>query len=138
MRNSQGRRPTRLEMVERFEWVARQFDTAFVIPGTQIRLGWDALLGLIPVLGDLIGLVVGFYAFYLALVLRLPWRDQAQILFNILFDWLLGLVPVLGDIADVAWKANIRNARLLRRAVERQEKQQDRIVGSANSSDHSS
>jgi hypothetical protein len=90
-------------------------DSAFRIPGTNIRFGLDALVGLFPGLGDLASPL-----FTVALLLegtrrRLPFIVQARMVLNAGIDMLLGLVPLLGDVADVAWKANLRNLALLER-----------------------
>ena len=90
-------------------------DSAFRIPGTNIRFGLDALVGLVPGLGDLAS-----PAFTIALLLEgtrrgLPAVVQARMVLNAVIDMLLGIVPVLGDMADVAWKANLRNLALLER-----------------------
>lgn len=90
-------------------------DSAFRIPGTNIRFGLDALVGLVPGLGDLASPI-----FTVALLLEgtrrgLPAVVQARMVLNAAIDMLLGIVPVLGDMADVAWKANLRNLALLER-----------------------
>ncbi|CAN5428830.1 DUF4112 domain-containing protein [soil metagenome] len=90
-------------------------DSAFRIPGTNIRFGLDALVGLFPGFGDLASPL-----FTVALLLegtrrRLPAVVQARMVLNAGIDMLLGLVPLLGDMADVAWKANLRNLALLER-----------------------
>lgn len=90
-------------------------DSAFRIPGTNIRFGLDPLVGFFPGLGDLASPV-----FTVALLLeggrrRLPAVILARMVLNAGIDMLLGLVPLLGDMADVAWKANLRNLALLER-----------------------
>lgn len=90
-------------------------DSAFRIPGTNIRFGLDAILGLVPGLGDL-----SAPAFTVALLIegarrRLPAVVQARMVLNALVDMLFGLVPLLGDLVDIAWKANLRNLALLER-----------------------
>jgi hypothetical protein len=90
-------------------------DSAFRIPGTNIRFGLDPLVGLVPGLGDLASPI-----FTVALLLegtrrRLPAVVQARMVLNAGIDMLLGFVPLLGNIADVAWKANLRNLALLER-----------------------
>ena len=104
--------PESLDALRRW---ARLLDSAFRVPGTNIRFGVDAILGLVPGLGDL-----SAPAFTVALLMegtrrRLPAVVQARMVLNALFDMLLGLVPVLGDLVDVAWKANLRNLALLER-----------------------
>jgi Domain of unknown function (DUF4112) len=90
-------------------------DSRFRVPGTSIRFGLDALMGLVPGIGDLSAPV--FTAFILAtgFRMRVPAVVQARMVLNAALDMLMGLVPLLGDIADVAWKANLRNMALLER-----------------------
>lgn len=90
-------------------------DAAFRIPGTNIRFGVDALLGLVPGLGD-----VSAPIFTIALLVegtrrRLPAVVQARMVLNAMLDMLMGIVPLAGDLVDVAWKANLRNMALLER-----------------------
>lgn len=90
-------------------------DSAFRVPGTRIRFGLDALIGLIPGLGDLSTPAFAALILLQAVRLRLPLVVQARMVLNAGLDMLIGLVPLLGDVADVAWKANLRNLALLER-----------------------
>src|SRR3954464_4403192 len=88
-------------------------DNAFEIPGTRYRIGVDALLGLIPVLGDLISMLVGSYIVFVAARLGVPRVVIWRMLVNLGIDLAIGSVPIAGDFLDVLWKANAMNARLL-------------------------
>lgn len=88
-------------------------DTAFVIPGTKIRYGFDPILGLIPVVGDTLTTAVAVYIYSFAKRSGVPWRKRMHMLWNIFIDWLVGLVPVFGDFFDVRFKANSRNMRII-------------------------
>ena len=90
-------------------------DSAFRIPGTRIRFGMDALIGLVPGIGDLSAPVFAAFILATGFRMRLPPVVQARMVMNAAIDMLIGLVPLLGDIADVAWKANLRNMALLER-----------------------
>jgi hypothetical protein len=90
-------------------------DSAFRVPGTSIRFGIDALLGLIPGLGDLASPIYTSMILIEGLRRRLPAVVQARMVLNAAIDMGIGLVPILGDMADVAWKANLRNLALLER-----------------------
>jgi Domain of unknown function (DUF4112) len=90
-------------------------DSYFRIPGTRIRFGLDAIVGLIPGVGDISAPVFAAMVLLQAVRMRLPVVVQARMVLNAALDMLLGLVPVLGDVADVAWKANLRNLALLER-----------------------
>ena len=90
-------------------------DSAFRIPGTGIRFGLDAIVGLIPGLGDLSTPAFAALLLVQAVRMRLPVVVQARMVLNAAFDMLIGLVPILGDLADIGWKANLRNLALLER-----------------------
>ena len=105
-------RVMRLDSLRRWAVI---LDSLFQVPGTSIRFGLDAIVGLIPGLGDMASPI------YTALILleglrrRVPAVVQARMVLNAALDMGIGLVPVLGDLADVAWKANLRNLALLER-----------------------
>ena len=99
------------------ERVARLLDTQFTIPGTGIRFGWDAILGLLPVAGDTIALGIGATIVLEGIRRRIPKRVLARMALNLGIDWLVGLIPGLDLIFDVAYRANSRNARLLADAI---------------------
>src|SRR6476661_4450875 len=94
-----------LEAVDR---LAKLLDTEFEFAG--IRFGLDALIGLVPVIGDSIAALIGLYPIYVAQQHKLGLLLRARMLLNLVIDWLIGIVPIFGDILDVGFKANIRNA----------------------------
>jgi hypothetical protein len=102
---------------ERLRWFVERLsywmDAAFEVPGVGLRFGLDALVGLIPVLGDVATTLVSFYIIGLAGQLGLPRITIARMSLNVLVDMVVGSVPFVGDAFDVWWKANLRNARLL-------------------------
>ena len=108
------------ETVEHVESLAQLMDSQFTLPGTKIRLGLDALVGLIPGIGDTLNLGVAGYIVSRAYAAGMPKRKLVQMSWNIFIDWLIGLVPLIGDLFDVGWKANLRNAAVLRRHYERE------------------
>lgn len=97
----------------RVQWLARLLDNAIGIPGTRIRLGWDALIGLIPGVGDALGVLLGGMILFEAARVKAPPALLARMGGNLALDAVLGVVPLLGDVLDVAFKANARNAQLL-------------------------
>lgn len=103
----------------RIETVARLMDSLFVIPGTSIRLGFDALLGLVPVLGDLISQAISTYIIWEARRLGVSKLTLMRMFANTLVDTVFGAVPVAGDMFDVAFRANMKNLQLLRRHLEK-------------------
>ncbi|HET9862751.1 MAG TPA: DUF4112 domain-containing protein [Steroidobacteraceae bacterium] len=104
--------------LDRLRAIAQLFDQAFALPGTRWRFGFDALFGLVPGLGDVIGALVAVYALHVARTLRAPGAIQLHMLANIAVDALLGTVPLLGDLFDFVFKAQTRNLALLDAWVE--------------------
>jgi Domain of unknown function (DUF4112) len=112
--------PTRTaDPLARARTLTRLLDTAARVPGTGIRFGADAILGLIPGLGDVAGAVLAGYLVLLAQRLGAPRSVVLRMLGNVAVDTLGGTVPLIGDLFDVAFKSNSRNLALLERVIER-------------------
>ncbi|TBW54288.1 DUF4112 domain-containing protein [Marinobacter halodurans] len=103
----------------RLESSARLLDSQFRIPFTRIRFGLDPLMGLLPGIGDAAGLVLSLYLMVEAVRLGAGTRQVARMAGNVLLEFVIGIVPIVGDLFDFAWKANDRNAALLRRHIEK-------------------
>ena len=101
--------------LQRVRALARILDTAIAIPGTRVRLGADALLGLIPGAGDALSAGIAAYPVLVAVRHRLPRTVVLRLMGNIALDALAGSVPLLGDLFDIGFKANVRNQRLIER-----------------------
>jgi hypothetical protein len=97
------------------EQLVRFMDDGFVIPGTSFRVGFDALIGLIPGVGDLVTTATSLSLIGLAHRRGLPKAVLARMILNLGIDSLVGAIPVLGDVFDVTFKANRRNLTLLQR-----------------------
>ena len=93
--------------------IADLLDNAFLVPGTSYRVGLDPIVGVLPVLGDLISPLFTIGMLLQARQLGVPKVVQTRMLINVAIDALVGSVPVLGDLFDFAWKANARNLELL-------------------------
>lgn len=104
-----------LQQVDRLAWL---LDNSIHIPIINYRIGLDALIGLIPGLGDAAGLVVSSFIVLQAIRLRAPRAILMRMVFNIVMEALIGLIPILGDLFDATFKANVRNVRLLQLALE--------------------
>jgi len=102
---------------QRIALLARLMDSAFVIPGTRVRAGLDAVLGLVPVVGDLASAAIGLFLVLQARELGASRWLQARMMSNLLVDTALGSVPLVGDVFDVAFKANLRNVQLLQKEL---------------------
>ena len=111
---------TREQRLARLEALAKLLDVAFILPGTNIRYGIDGLIGLIPVVGDIITTAISLWLVREARALGAPWHITARMLANVAVDGVVGIVPLAGDAFDVMFRANVRNVRLLRRWMEKQ------------------
>jgi hypothetical protein len=92
---------------------ANTLDSAVRIPFTPIRIGLDAIVGLVPAVGDLAGALMSLSIVYRGSGLGASRRTLAQMLFNVGLDFFVGSVPIIGDIFDIVWDANQRNVNLL-------------------------
>ncbi|QPF83682.1 DUF4112 domain-containing protein [Bradyrhizobium genosp. L] len=111
---------TREQRLVRLETIAKLLDVAFIVPGTNVRYGIDGIIGLIPVIGDLITTAISLWLVREARLLGAPWHITARMLGNVALDGVVGMVPVAGDAFDVMFRANMRNVRLLRRWLDKQ------------------
>jgi hypothetical protein len=102
----------RLEKLRSLQWL---LDNAYRVPGTNIRFGWDAIVGLIPGAGDLVTALFACGIIMQAHQMRVPRVIQLRMVVNVLIDVVIGIVPLFGDVADVFWKSNARNFALLER-----------------------
>lgn len=100
-------------LVKRLETFADLMETRWRIPGTNIPVGLDFLLGLFPVVGDVFTGLLSCWLVWKARALHLPKRIYVRMIINIMIDVVVGSVPVLGDVFDLAYRANTRNVRLL-------------------------
>ena len=103
------------ERLDRLDALANLLDSALLIPGTNIRIGLDAAVGLIPGIGDIITTATALYIVHEARQLGAPKWLVARMIGNVAVDGLVGAVPLLGDVFDTLWRANRRNVDLLRR-----------------------
>lgn len=111
--------PSRADSVARIEALSHLLDSAFQIPGTNHRVGIDALLGLIPGIGDLVSTALASYIIWEARQLGVPRWKIARMIGNVAVDTTVGAIPFAGDLFDVAFKANRRNMKILRDHLER-------------------
>lgn len=97
--------------------MARLMDSAVTLPGIRRGVGLDALLGLVPVAGDVLSALIGLYSVVQARELGASRWLQARMVGNLVLDAAIGAVPIAGDIADVFFRAHRRNLRLLQREL---------------------
>jgi hypothetical protein len=113
-------RGSRAAALARIDRLSRLLDTAVTIPGTNIRFGADALIGLVPGIGDAVTTAMSAWIVYEAHQLGAPGHLLARMIGNVALDGVIGAVPLAGDAFDVMWRANRRNYRLLRDWMERE------------------
>lgn len=104
---------------KRIEAMEQLLERSFVIPGTNMPVGLDSIVGLIPVVGDLIAAAMGSYLIWEAKNLGLPKWKLARMAGNIAFDTAVGAVPVLGDAFDFAFRSNTRNLRIVKKHLDK-------------------
>ena len=112
-----GRDP--LAVRRRIEAMEQLLERAFVIPGINRPVGLDALVGLVPVVGDVLAAAMGAYLIWEAHNLGLPRWKLWRMAGNVAFDTALGAVPVAGDLFDLVFRSNTRNLRIVRRHLDK-------------------
>ena len=98
------------QRLNRLAWL---LDSSIPLPGTKFRIGLDALIGLIPGIGDVIGMILSSYIVSESARAGLPKAILARMVFNVALEGAVGIIPIVGDLFDAGWKANQRNTRLL-------------------------
>ena len=104
---------------QRVEALERVLEQGFTVPGTGYRFGLDALVGLIPVVGDLLGAAFGAYLVWEAKNLGLPKWKLWRMAGNVGLDTAVGFVPLAGDALDFLFRSNTRNLRILKRHLDK-------------------
>jgi hypothetical protein len=102
--------------------LATLLDTAVVLPGTNIRFGLDALIGLVPGIGDAVTTAMSLWIVHEAHQLGAPKHVIVRMLGNVALDGVVGAVPLIGDAFDVMWRSNRRNMRLLQEWLDREDR----------------
>ncbi|QYX32575.1 DUF4112 domain-containing protein [Sphaerospermopsis torques-reginae] len=99
--------------LKRLQQISKLLDNAITIPGTPVGIGLDPILGLIPVGGDVLGLMFSLYIIIESAKLGISKATLGRMIVNIIIDALVGAIPMLGDLFDFAWRANNYNLILL-------------------------
>ena len=103
----------------RVEAMEKLLERTLTIPGTRQTVGLDAIIGLVPVGGGVVGAVMGLYMVWAARNLGMPKRAMVKMAGNVGFDWVIGLIPGVGDAADFFFRSNTRNLKIIRRHLDR-------------------
>jgi hypothetical protein len=112
-------RMSKEQVRERLARLAWLLDSSIPVPGTRFSIGLEALIGLFPVVGDLVGVFLSSYIVREAAALGVSRSILARMAFNVALEGLVGMIPFAGDVFDAAYKANQRNVRLLSAWLER-------------------
>lgn len=104
---------TNSRALRQLDTLAKTMDSRFRVPGTEIRFGVDAILGLIPGVGDLSTFAISSYMLWIMARNGASGFVMARMVLNVLIDTLIGSIPVIGDLFDIAFKANTRNMKLM-------------------------
>ncbi|QDH33253.1 DUF4112 domain-containing protein [Porphyrobacter sp. YT40] len=107
----------------------RMLERSFTIPGVNMPVGLDALVGLVPVLGDIVTTAMGAYIVWEARNLGLPKWKLARMGANVLFDTAIGAIPVVGDAADLLFRSNTKNLKILLKHIDKHHPQTRVIEG---------
>ncbi len=111
--------PSKADSLQRITLLTRLLDSAFVIPGLNRRVGLDAIIGLIPGVGDAVSTLLASYIVWEARQLGLPKWKIARMIGNVAVDTAIGAIPVAGDAFDLFFKANERNLRIIHEHLKR-------------------
>jgi Domain of unknown function (DUF4112) len=96
------------------EWISKLMDSQFSIPGTRIRFGLDGIIGLIPGAGDISTFAISAYLLTMMARNGASGYVLARMALNVVIDAVIGSIPILGDLFDIAFKANMRNLKLMK------------------------
>ena len=99
--------------LRRLRDLSHLLDDSIPVPGTTYRIGVEPLIGLLPVVGDAVGMAISAYVFAVAARSGVPRATLGRIAVVLWLDALVGSVPLLGDLFDAYWKANLRSTDLL-------------------------
>ena len=110
----QKKKHSEVEIEESLETLSNYLDGFFRVPGTGWRFGFDALIGLIPNVGDSLTSVLSFYILIAGVRYGVPKITLLRMAFNIGLDYLVGTIPFIGDAFDFVWKSNKQNMDLIR------------------------
>ena len=111
--------PEYLRLFRDFDRMATLLDGIYRVPYTQVRFGWDPIVGLVPIVGDLATAAASLHLVRRAHILGADRGLTSRMVLNVVVDTLLGAVPIIGTIFDIYFRANERNLKLLVDSIER-------------------
>jgi hypothetical protein len=104
---------------QRIEMMEQLLENAFVVPGTRFRVGLDAILGVVPVVGDLISAAMGAWIVWEARNLGMSRWQLVRMSANVGIDTAIGAIPIVGDAFDLVFRSNSKNLRIIRKHLDR-------------------
>jgi hypothetical protein len=104
---------------QRVELMEMMLERALILPGTTYRVGLDAIIGLIPILGDVIAAAMGAWIVWEARNLGMSRWQIARMSANVGMDTLIGAIPLVGDVFDLGFRSNSRNLKIIRKHLDR-------------------
>lgn len=99
--------------------IEKVLERSFTIPGINMPVGLDAIVGLVPVLGEIVTTAMGAYVIWEARNLGMPKWKLARMGANVLFDTAIGVIPVVGDAADLVFRSNSKNLRIILKHIDK-------------------
>ena len=105
------------EKLLRLKLLSERLDELTKIPGTNQKIGIDAIIGVIPILGDFIGVVFSTYIMYSGIKMGVSSKVLTKMAANIAIEFIIGWIPIIGDVFDILWKANKRSVELIEDAT---------------------
>jgi len=105
------------EKLLRLKLLGNRLDEIITIPGTKYKIGIDPIIGIFPVIGDLLGSIISIYIIYSGSKMGVSSQVIAKMSLNLGIDFTVGLIPVFGDIFDMGWKANKKNIELIEKNI---------------------
>lgn len=103
----------------RVEALERILERAFVFPGTKIPFGLDSVIGLVPVLGDLVTACISAYMVWEARNLGMSKWQLIRMTANVGIDTAIGAIPFVGDAFDLVWRSNSKNLRIIKKHLDK-------------------
>lgn len=108
-----------MAVLRRVEMLEHVLESAVALPGLRRKVGLDAVIGLVPIAGDVVAAALGMYLVWEARNLGMSKWQLARMTTNVGVDTLLGAIPVAGDLFDFMFRSNRRNLKIIRRHIDR-------------------
>lgn len=115
--------------LSRLRTLSKLLDSAFVVPFINFRIGLDAIVGIIPGIGDSLMMMPSAYIVYQGYKLGLPKEKLVQMIGNITIEFLVGVFPIFGDLFDAAFRSNLRNVAIIEKHIQKKRQRPHKFKG---------